>query len=160
MTAALLEVHLCQFLQPAAPLHPLAWPDAQPRDYVSVYTPTSDGSPYPSRIAAAEVELAKLHRGGDPYGSEQSRVWSCAIDKRNGGLNALVVWGFLNGMDDGVTTPGVVPYPPSEAEAKASGGKKLVGEPTYPEAAPMPFGDRAFWPVECVCSYPGLASCS
>lgn len=127
-------------------MHPLPWPDAQPRDYVSVYTPTSDGTPYPSRIADIEVELAKLHRGGEPYGSEQSRVWSCSIDNRWGGLNALVVWGFLNGMDDGVTTPGVFPYPPSEDNGSV--GKKLIGEPTYAEASPMPFGDRAFWPVE------------
>lgn len=120
---------------------------------MTVYDPTSAATPYPARIADLERELADLHRGGRPYGSEPSRVWTCAVDRRRGGLNALLVWGFLNGMDDGETTPGVVPYPPTDERQPGKGG--LVGEPTWSEAAPMPFGDRAFWPVECVACFLG-----
>lgn len=80
-------VHLCQFLQPSAPLHPLPWPDAKPSDYVTIYTPTSKGTAYDKKVAKIEEELAKTTRGGEAFGSEPSRVWTCAIDKRRGGLN-------------------------------------------------------------------------
>lgn len=83
----------------------------------------------------------------------------CRVDK----WDFEVVWGFLNGLDDGETTPGLEGYR-GMGEGEEGGirsgreeGKRgleldLVGEEgTWGEKAKgMPFGDRAFFPIECV----------
>lgn len=81
----------------------------------------------------------------------------CEIEK----FDAVVVWIFLNGLDDGVGTPGVERYEGMgggllekkrgrEEEEEVGRLLSLVGEEgTWgEEAKEMPFGDRAFFPIE------------
>ncbi|CDZ96281.1 hypothetical protein [Phaffia rhodozyma] len=137
-------LHLCQFLSPSSPLTPLPWPEGNPADYVTIYSPTTTPDTYPSRLITLEEDYAEHYRQGRSYGSEHSRPWLCKIDQ----YDAVFLWGFWNGLDDGVTTPGVVEYGHQEEKGRKSKGELVGKEGTWKKAKDMPFGDRAFWPIE------------
>jgi hypothetical protein len=90
-------------------------------------------------------------RGKEGWARDPSRSWMCRIDPDlgdgKGGLDAVVVWGYLWGWDDGAETPGLEVY--GGDEEGEQGGQGSVGEEgTYGEKAREmpPFGDRAYWP--------------
>lgn len=158
-------LHLCQFLAPQSPLVPLAWPHADVNSFVTIHPLTSPA--YPSALRDLEEELVAKHRGGNPFSTPTYRPWTVSrVCSRSPGFlssradelclsaqceikefDAMIVWVFMNGLDDGETTPGVQEYGEEPTEVTDD---ELVGKQgTWGDRAKvLPFGDRAYWSVE------------
>ena len=138
-------LHTCQFLTPHSPLVPLAWPyDGTPdgvRTFVDIHPPSSPA--YPAGLRQLEDELAAAHRDGKPFSTDTFRPWTCRIDE----FDAVIVWFFIGGLDDGKTTPGVQVY--GDEQTEITEGELVGHEGTWGERArEMPFGDRAYFSVD------------
>ena len=138
-------VHLCQFLTPNSPLVPLAWPyDGTPdgvRTFVDIHPLTSPA--YPAALRDLEHDLAAKHRDGKPFATDTYRPWVCRIEE----FDAVLVWAFIGGLDDGTTTPGVQVY--GKEQTEVVDGASIGREGTWgSRARELPFGDRAYWSVD------------
>lgn len=138
-------LHLCQFLSPNTSLVPLAWPyHGTPngvRTFIDIHP--IDSPAYPEPLRDLENKLAGEFRDGKPFATETYRPWVCTIKQ----FDAVIVWTFLNGLDDGKTTPGVQVY--GEEETEVVEGELVGKEGTWgDQAKELPFGDRAYWSVK------------
>ncbi|KAL7416537.1 hypothetical protein BDY24DRAFT_380024 [Mrakia frigida] len=136
-------LHLCQFLSPLSPLIPLPWPHAKLSDFITIHDLTSRA--YPPALRSLEEEIVARDRGGKPFSTPTYRPWTCEIPE----FDAMLVWSFMNGLDDGVTTPGVQVYGEEQGEVMVEGERGLVGkEGSWGEKAKESgFGERGYWSV-------------
>lgn len=136
------SAHLCGFTHVSDPQHHTPWPWAREEDNgISIIgspsPPSADKSPYPLELQQLEHDLSLKLREGKPWGSPLGRPHVCEIKQ----LDLVLLWSFSPGLDDGITTPGLVDFQNGTMSTEGVWGERALAQP---------FGPKAFWPIQCV----------